>query len=133
MTTAEWKAARSQISQENKQLVAAAAETAANDSHRGVYLDAPTHALPSSQAATLAPPPLVSAAPALAQDQIEVMPSLPQLIRKQSQPQLVKEASSASAGMIDFLIQKEASLGEQQLVKESSDTAQMWQAMLASS
>ena len=131
MTTAEWKAARSQISQENKQLVAAAAETAANDSHRGVYLDAPTHALPSSQAATLAPPPLVSAAPALAQDQIEVMP-LPQL-RKQSQPQLVKEASSASAGMIDFLIQKEASLGEQQLVKESSDTAQMWQAMLASS
>ena len=131
MTTAEWKAARSQISQENKQLVAAAAETAANDSHRGVYLDAPTHALSSSQAATLAPPPLVSAAPALAQDQIEVMP-LPQL-RKQSQPQLVKEASSASAGMIDFLIQKEASLGEQQLVKESSDTAQMWQAMLASS
>lgn len=131
MTTAEWKAARSQISQENKQLVAAAAETAANDSHRGVYLDAPTHALPSSQAATLAPPPLVSAAPALAQDQIEVMP-LPQL-RKQWQPQLVKEASSASAGMIDFLIQKEASLGEQQLVKESSDTAQMWQAMLASS
>ena len=131
MTTAEWKAARSQISQENKQLLAAAAETAANDSHRGVYLDAPTHALPSSQAATLAPPPLVSAAPALAQDQIEVMP-LPQL-RKQSQPQLVKEASSASAGMIDFLIQKEASLGEQQLVKESSDTAQMWQAMLASS
>ena len=131
MTTAEWKAARSQISQENKQLIAAAAETAANDSHRGVYLDAPTHALSSSQAATLAPPPLVSAAPALAQDQIEVMP-LPQL-RKQSQPQLVKEASSASAGMIDFLIQKEASLGEQQLVKESSDTAQMWQAMLASS
>ena len=111
--------------------MAAAAETAANDSHRGVYLDAPTHALSSSQAATLAPPPLVSAAPALAQDQIEVMP-LPQL-RKQSQPQLVKEASSASAGMIDFLIQKEASLGEQQLVKESSDTAQMWQAMLASS
>ena len=132
MTTAEWKAARSQISQENKQLMAAAAETAANDSHRGVYLDAPTHALSSSQAATLAPPPLVSAAPALAQDQIEVMP-LPQLIRKESQPQLVKEASSASAGMIDFLIQKEASLGEQQLVKESSDTAQMWQAMLASS
>ena len=131
MTTAEWKAARSQISQENKQLIAAAAETAANDSHRGVYLDAPTHALSSSQAATLAPPPLVSAAPALAQDQIEVMP-LPQL-RKQSQPQLVKEASSASAGVIDFLIQKEASLGEQQLVKESSDTAQMWQAMLASS
>ena len=132
MTTAEWKAARSQISQENKQLMAAAAETAANDSHRGVYLDAPTHALSSSQAAILAPPPLVSAAPALAQDQIEVMP-LPQLIRKESQPQLVKEASSASAGMIDFLIQKEASLGEQQLVKESSDTAQMWQAMLASS
>ena len=65
MTTAEWKAARSQISQENKQLVAAAAETAANDSHRGVYLDAPTHALSSSQAATLAPPPLVSAAPGL--------------------------------------------------------------------
>ena len=132
MTTAEWKAARSQISQENKQLMAAAAETAANDSHRGVYLDAPTQALSSSQAAILAPPPLVSASPALAQDQIEVMP-LSQLIRKHSQPQLVKEASSASAGVIDFLIQKEASLGEQQLVKESSDTAQMWQAMLASS